>query len=104
MFKCNICSKVVPPRIACLKRTAQTRAKHYPERAHCTREWREVKGKWKKVWIPDAGGTGWEIVSEVNCCLDCATKIDKERLPEKLPEKLHKTIISNMRDLHEEEY
>lgn len=77
MYRCSICYNVVPPNNPCQKRVLQTRVKHYPERAHAKREWRNVKGKWKKVWIPDPGGVGTEIVYEAKCCANCALKIDK---------------------------
>jgi len=76
-YRCFICTKPVPHGVACQKRVIQKRVKHYPEREHAKREWREIKGKWKMTWTPDPGGVGFETVFEANCCTDCAAKFDK---------------------------
>lgn len=71
MFRCDICKKVQEAGIAPTKTITQTREAIYPER------WEEVDvelpdGRIKKERVlVDKGGTGWEIVAEINVCPKC---------------------------------
>jgi hypothetical protein len=80
-YRCNICWNPVPAGTPCHKRVLKTRIKHYPEREHANREWREVKEKWKLVWIPDPGGVGYETVREVDCCPQCTLEFSDGKIP-----------------------
>ena len=81
MYKCFVCNLITPPRVPCHKLIKKTRVKDYPYRARANAGYIKEDGKGYKTVrnkdkFCDSGGTGWEIVNEVNCCPRCLAKIE----------------------------
>lgn len=79
-YRCDVCNKAVKAGTACNKKAAKIRKRYYSEREYAKRTIVYEKGKKKKKWIPDPGGVGWEIVTEIKCCPECAPKISEPTL------------------------
>ena len=62
-FRCGFCGKQQPAKTAPVKIVTETRRKNYPARR-------------KDAKVIDPGGTGTEIVSEVDACERCARPKD----------------------------
>ncbi|MDA0834135.1 MAG: hypothetical protein O3A29_12700 [Planctomycetota bacterium] len=74
MYRCEMCGVLVPPRTAVNRLVIETREKVYPYRSKANRvAYLDEKGKHKVAFIDDPGGTGLEIVKEINVCPTCAT-------------------------------
>jgi hypothetical protein len=58
-FHCELCGEVQPTGSAPRRLVTETRQKSYPERRKGTK-------------LIDAGGKGYETVTEVNACATCA--------------------------------
>jgi hypothetical protein len=73
MFRCELCSRVVPPRTPAQHVVLESRSKVYPLRVKANRLVRRPpKGKPLVVFTSDPGGTGREIVKEAIACPECA--------------------------------
>lgn len=79
-FRCEVCNKPAPAGTSCNKKVSRIRHRVYSEREYAKRTIVYEKGKKKKKWIPDPGGVGWEIVSEVRCCPSCASKFPEPKM------------------------
>lgn len=73
MFVCQLCDDVVGPGTRSHRLVIQQRVKTYPTRlqANCVRRLKG-KGKRKKVYIDDPGGSGAEVARELIVCPQCA--------------------------------
>ncbi|MEX1231563.1 MAG: hypothetical protein WEB58_15045 [Planctomycetaceae bacterium] len=73
MYRCEKCGVLVPPRTPANRLVIETREKHYPYRSKANRvAYIDEKGKHKIDYVDDPGGTGLEIVQELNVCPKCA--------------------------------
>lgn len=75
MYRCQICSCVVPPRTPSHRIVVKQRAKKYPYRKEANRVIQvNENGKLKEKKIDDSGGKGQEIAEEIIVCPECASK------------------------------
>ena len=75
MFRCQLCQRVVPPRVPCQHLVLKRRSKKYPYRLRANRFVRTNEaGKHKEYHTDDPGGEGQEVVKEVIACPACATQ------------------------------
>lgn len=73
MYKCHFCKKSVPPRTPCSKVVTRVKMFNHPFRPRVQKRWTVDKsGRNKIEWRDDQGGTGVQIVQEVESCPDCA--------------------------------
>ena len=76
MYRCQVCSRVVPPRTLARRLVVATRAKKYPFRpkANLVRyvEFKNGRAKRKEKETDDPGGLGQEVVHEIIVCPSCA--------------------------------
>lgn len=70
MFRCELCSSVVPPRTHPKLLVIARRTKQYAVRSEVNLVLREGK----KHYTNDPGGVGRETVREVRVCPDCAVQ------------------------------
>jgi hypothetical protein len=71
MYRCSICTKVVPPKTPC-QRIISKRVHRHPFRPKAQSRWGiDKNGKRKEEWIDDPGGVGTQIVQEYPVCPDC---------------------------------
>jgi hypothetical protein len=70
MFRCPLCSCVVPPRTRVRRLVLDRRTRQYPVRPKANL----VVRKGKEHHTDDPGGTGHETVREVLVCPDCARR------------------------------
>jgi hypothetical protein len=74
MFRCEQCGEVVSPGIAAVKCVVETRNREYPLRQNTSA--RPGKSKGRRGRRPDdPGGSGCEIVRELELCPSCAESI-----------------------------
>lgn len=78
MFKCHFCKETTAPRILCKKVALYSRFFHHPMRSKAMVRKVIKNGRKKKEYITDPGGSGTQIVYEVNACGKCAA--EQERL------------------------
>ena len=87
LFRCQICSRVVPPGTRAQRVVCETRDKVYPFRIKVNR-YVMKNGKISRdrdqipIGLDDPGGRGEEIVREALACLECAadpSAADRER-------------------------
>lgn len=75
MFRCQQCGKVSQSGEECHKQVIEKREKIYPFRekvfSFCVERKREFRD--------DKGGTGWEIIKEINVCNECYG-VENERI------------------------
>jgi hypothetical protein len=78
MFRCELCSCVVPPRTRARRVVVATRARRYPFRREANiHRWLEMKNgrpKHKEDYPDNPGGVGLETVREVKVCPACAER------------------------------
>lgn len=73
MFRCENCGECPPPRTPCKKVVVQKRRHLHPERPRAQKGTAVLKnGRLKTVWVPDLGGWGDQIVTELSMCPRCA--------------------------------
>jgi len=70
LYRCEVCSVVVPPRTPSCLIVVATRAVVYPHREKVHYRPPEHGGKGKK--IDDPGGVGFETVRALRACPSCA--------------------------------
>lgn len=68
MYRCLICGEVAPPNTPATRIVLAVRPITYPYRSFAHH--RKRRGIHR--WIPDPGGTGYEIAKEVTACPSCA--------------------------------
>jgi len=71
LFRCEVCSTVVPPLISCHRLVIAERAVVYPSRKEVHYHPPRDGGRGK--WVDDPGGVGREIIREIRTCPSCAT-------------------------------
>ena len=78
MFRCQLCSCVVPPRTRARRVVIATRARRYAFRreanVHRYMEMKNGRPKHKEELTDDPGGLGQEIVREIKVCPACAER------------------------------
>jgi hypothetical protein len=76
MFRCQMCRRVVLPRIPSHRLVLKWRSKVYPFRSEANVFYRkpEANKKRKRIVRDDPGGRGKEIVQEVRVCPECTAK------------------------------
>lgn len=78
MYRCDSCRNCVEPRTSCKRVVTKKVNFLHPERLKAKKGFIiQNNGKKKKVWLPDHGGWGYQIVSEAKMCPDCALKWEK---------------------------
>jgi hypothetical protein len=78
VFRCKLCSRVVPPGTPAVRVAVATRAKVYPYRPRANRVVRvDATGKAKEIRVDDPGGVGREAVREATVCPDCGARIGR---------------------------
>ncbi|MFP2930751.1 hypothetical protein ACLESO_37250 [Pyxidicoccus sp. 3LG] len=75
MYRCQSCQKSVGPRVPCHRVTVATRLTRFPARPTCQRYSEDGRTK----WMDDPGGTGTQIVRELQVCSDCAASRQRSR-------------------------
>ena len=70
MFRCQLCSCVVPPRTRVRRLVLDRRTRKYPARPKANL----VVRNHKKQHTDDPGGQGYEIAREVLVCPACANR------------------------------
>ncbi|GHG80587.1 hypothetical protein GCM10012319_33670 [Comamonas sp. KCTC 72670] len=68
MYRCQSCQKSVGPGVPCHRVTVASRLTQFPARPTCQRAIENGRRKWKD----DPGGTGPQIVRELQMCAACA--------------------------------
>lgn len=77
MFKCEFCKKQIKSN--CKKVVTEKRMHQHPYRPRVQKRWGFDKaGRPKLEWVDDKGGRGFQIVHEVQACVACATRWEKE--------------------------
>jgi hypothetical protein len=72
MYRCDLCTTVVPPRTPAHRVVLETRLRHYPSRPRTFPPLdRRERNKLEK-WKDDPGGAGHETVREALACPACA--------------------------------
>jgi hypothetical protein len=77
MFNCGICSTPIGPRVRAKRVVIERRDVVYPHRARANPKRKRGGGGSKgdddsSGYRADPGGTGWEIVREIDACGRCA--------------------------------
>ena len=79
MYRCELCRKIVLPRVRCVKLVVKTRLKKYAARkkANRFRRFEKTEKGWKSKIkeVGDPGGVGREIVRELSVCQNCARSL-----------------------------
>jgi hypothetical protein len=79
MFRCDVCDSVSPPNTPPQRITIETRDFEHPYRAKA--HWHPPKGGQKGKYVDDPGGTGNQIVRELEVCAECAAKSEPRPPP-----------------------
>ncbi|MEZ4473252.1 MAG: hypothetical protein R3F60_21195 [bacterium] len=82
MYRCDLCSKVVPPGTPAERVVTDVRPTSFPTRLKCQTTGLR-KHRYKRArWRDDPGGRGHQIVAEAQVCPACAraTRLAREEM------------------------